>query len=369
MSAPAVKFAKSGPFTRDIKTAVNEYLERPGVRAKAYRQIQIKAVIIGLWSVSSYLALVFVASNWWQVVASGLSLALSIDAIGFNIMHDGNHGGFSPHQKLNRAAGYTLDPLGGSSYVWLVKHNIAHHTYTNIESYDEDIQLAPLGRMSSTQEWHSYHRYQKLYLFFFYGFMSIRWQLVNDIRTLRKGKVGESRIPWPKGWDLFGLVTGKLIFISLAVILPLVTHWSWLGVVEYVGTFIGVSWVFSFVLALTFQLAHCVDDALFASPDEVDPTTGRLPMEWFEYQVRTTSDFCPQNRFITWYLGGLNYQTEHHLFSKETHIHYPALAGIVRQVCEQHNIPYMCQPTLGQAIGTHFRHLYNMGQPPQAVTQ
>jgi linoleoyl-CoA desaturase len=367
MTALTVKFAKSGSFTKELKRMVGEYLDRPGVRTRAYRQIQTKAVIIGMWTLCSYLALLLFASNWWQVTMFGLSLALSLNAVGFNIMHDGMHGGFSSHPRLNRAAGYTLDLLGGSSYVWDVKHNIAHHTYTNIETHDEDIQLAPLGRMSSTQPWHKHHKLQKYYLFFFYGFMSIRWQIVNDVRTLKRGKVGESRIAMPKGWDLFGLILGKVVFITWIAVLPLATHWSWHGALIVLTTFIGLSWVFSFVLALTFQMAHCVDEAHFASPSDVDPTTGKMKMEWFEYQVRTTADFCPTSRVLTWFMGGLNYQLEHHLFSNETHLHYPAISEMTKKMCTKYNLPYLCQPTLGKAVRAHFRHLDNMGRPPQVV--
>jgi linoleoyl-CoA desaturase len=368
MSTTAMlKFERDGPIRKDIVQAVHAYLDMPDVRRLAHRRIQTKAVLIGLWAVTSYLTLLLVADNWWQVCLAGLSVALSFNAVGFNIMHDGNHKGFSSHRRLNRAAGYTLDPMGGSSYVWRVKHNIAHHTYTNVAEYDEDIALAPLGRMSSFQEWHRYQKYQKYYLFFFYGFMTIRWQIVNDFRTLIRGKVGESRIRWPKGWNFVGFWGGKIVFVTLMIALPLITHWSWHGAVMVGLVYLGVSMAFSFVLALTFQLAHCVDEALFISPSDVDPESGKVKMEWYEYQIRTTADFCPNSRVLTWFMGGLNFQLEHHLFAKEAHIHYPAIAKIVRQKCAEHGLPYLCKPTLVQAIGAHVRHLHNMGQRPTAA--
>ena len=37
---------------------------------------------------------------------------------------------------------------------------------------------------------------------------------------------------------------------------------------------------------------------------------------WAAHEVETTVDFCPRNRFLTWLLGGLNYQIEHHLFPR-----------------------------------------------------
>ena len=41
-------------------------------------------------------------------------------------------------------------------------------------------------------------------------------------------------------------------------------------------------------------------------------------------------DFCPGNPVLTWVLGGLNYQIEHHLFPRLPHTLYPKIAGIVR---------------------------------------
>ena len=44
--------------------------------------------------------------------------------------------------------GWTADVLLGlSSYAWRVKHNVAHHTYTNVDGYDADITQVPLARL------------------------------------------------------------------------------------------------------------------------------------------------------------------------------------------------------------------------------
>ena len=48
--------------------------------------------------------------------------------------------------------GWTADALlGFSSYAWRVKHNVAHHTYTNVDGYDDDINQAPFVRLMPTQ--------------------------------------------------------------------------------------------------------------------------------------------------------------------------------------------------------------------------
>lgn len=50
--------------------------------------------------------------------------------------------------------------------------------------------------------------------------------------------------------------------------------------------------------------------------------------------------------------GGLNYQIEHHLFPQISHVHYPKLSLIVKQVCQEYNIPYIEYPKVSEAIAS-----------------
>jgi len=77
-----------------------------------------------------------------------LLLGLAMAAIGFNIEHDGAHQAFSNHAWVNRMMAMTMDLLGASSYVWHWKHDVVHHTYTNIAGHDADIELGIVGRAS-----------------------------------------------------------------------------------------------------------------------------------------------------------------------------------------------------------------------------
>jgi linoleoyl-CoA desaturase len=54
-----------------------------------------------------------------------------------------------------------------------------------------------------------------------------------------------------------------------------------------------------------------------------------VPNSWAIHEVESTVDFARGRPLLTWYLGGLNYQIEHHLFPKISHVHYPQLAPIV----------------------------------------
>jgi linoleoyl-CoA desaturase len=128
--------------------------------------------------------------------------------------------------------------------------------------------------------------------------------------------------------------------------------------------------VFGFTLSLVFQLAHIVEHTMFPTPEA---HTGRMAHEWAVHEVQTTAIFAPTHAFARWYLGGLNFQSEHHLFASICHIHYPAISSIVRQTCDEFALSYVCYPTVWAAIVSHYRVLKTLGSrrlsPPPSVTR
>ena len=76
----------------------------------------------------------------------------------------------------------------------------------------------------------------------------------------------------------------------------------------------------------------------------------------------TAMAMTPRNRLLSWYVGGLNYQIEHHLFPKVCSVHYPAISRVVRLAAAAHGVPYHEQPTLLRAIRSHYRMLKHFGR-------
>ena len=316
----------------------------------------LKTAIVLTWFAASYALLVFAATTWWMAVPLAISLALAMAAIGFNIQHDGSHGAYSKHPWINKLTALTLDLLGGSSYGWACKHNVVHHTYSNITGHDEDIDIGMLGRISPHQKRLSFHRWQHIYLWFLYGFVAIKWHFYDDFRDAAIGRFGGMRHPRPKGWDLATFVGGKALFFSLALVIPMLVHSVWTVLAFYVG----ISFVEGIALSLVFQLPHCVEQAAFPLPQA---DTGRMETPWAVHQVQTTVDYGRSNRLLSWYVGGLNFQIEHHLFPRICHIHYPALAPLVEQTCQEFGVGYQANETFRSAIAAHFRWLRKMGMP------
>jgi linoleoyl-CoA desaturase len=131
------------------------------------------------------------------------------------------------------------------------------------------------------------------------------------------------------------------------------------GFVPWMVGFLIASMVTGFVISIVFQLAHTVEHTDFPMP-EAD--TNKIENEWAIHQIQTTANFATRNKVISWLVGGLNFQIEHHLFPKVSHIHYPAISKIIKQTCEDFNIRYMEYPKMTQAIASHASYLRRMGR-------
>jgi linoleoyl-CoA desaturase len=356
MQGGKLKFAGDSGFHGEVKRRVLEYFEHTGLSPRDSPRMYVKTAALLLWFIASYVLLVFAAATWWQGVLLAFSLSLATAGIGFCIQHDANHGAYSNHGAINRLMGMTLDMLGASSYLWGFKHNISHHTYTNLVGADDDIDLGPLGRLSPAQPRWRIHRVQQFYLWALYGFLILKWHFVYDFKNVTRARIARNPFPRPRGWNLVELIGGKTLFFGWALVVPALFHPWWVVLVYYAGT----SFVLGLLLSVVFQLAHCVEEADFPEPP---PGTDQLPDAWAVYQVQTTVDFARGSRLLTWYVGGLNFQIEHHLFPHICHVHYPRIAGIVQTVCAEFGVRYTAHESFFGAVSSHWRWLRRMGRP------
>jgi linoleoyl-CoA desaturase len=295
------------------------------------------------WLTGSWALLMFAHTTPWQAALLSVSVGLAMAGVGFCVMHDANHGAASSIPGVNRALSLSLDLLGASSVLWRQKHNVLHHTYTNISGSDPDLEGGrPWLRFAPSQPRRSWHRFQRFYIWVLYAVFPLKWFFFDDIRDLIAQRV--------RGWALWKTLAWKALFITWAIALPALLHPSW----GLVACWAIVLCTLGNVLSAVFQLAHCVDRAEFVEPADVDSG-------WMEHQLATTVDFAPRSALLRWYLGGLNFQVEHHLFSRVSHVHYPALARIVEETCVRHGVPYRCHTTLWSALGANWRWLRQMG--------
>ena len=358
-SAPApakVRFGTGDEFHRRVKRRVDRYFGITGRRPRDCPQMYVKTGVVLAWAVGSYLLLLLAVSQWWLAVPLAVSLGLALAAIGFNIQHDGGHRAYSDRKWVNRVMAAAIDLIGGSSYLWDHKHNTVHHTFPNVDGQDDDVSFGPLARVAPSQRRLKFHRVQHWYVWLLYGLLAIKWQLVDDFWNVATGRIGPHRVARPKGWDLALFVGGKLFFFGVAFVIPMMLHSVWVAILFYAI----VSWVNGITLATVFTLAHVVEEAEFPVPD---PATNRLPTHWAVHQVQTTVDFARGNRVLGWFLGGLNFQIEHHLFPRVCHVHYPRVSELVKRTCEEFGLRYAEHRSFLAGVASHYRWLRRMGRP------
>ena len=358
--AGRLKFGPSEGFQAALKRRVDEYFHRIGRDKRDSPKMYVKTGVIIGWFAVSYILLVFGSPPWWLAAALAVSVGLAAAAVGFNIQHDASHQAYSKNRWINRALAFTLDLLGGSSYIWARKHNSIHHSFTNITGHDDDINVGWFGRLSPHQPWRRFHRLQQFYLWFLYGFLPMKWHLIDDFRNVLVAKIGDHQIQRPQGWDRVLFFGGKLAFFTLIFGIPMFVHPWWVVLLFYAGA----SFVLGVVLSVVFQLAHCVEGAEFPMPIA---GTGSVETCWAIHQVETTVDFAPRNRLLSWYIGGLNFQIEHHLFPQICHVHYPAIAPLVEQTCADYGVRYKSHRTFREAVVSHYRWLREMGRATPAL--
>lgn len=367
MSVKSVKFShkQDRDFIKVLRQRVNDYFQSNNISRHANAQMVIKTVVLVSTYVLTYGLIVSGAIvNPWLNFGLWVLLGVTTAGIGFSVMHDANHGAYSSNKRVNQVLGYIMNFIGGSAINWKIQHNVLHHSYTNIHEFDEDIDAGAILRFSPDQKWRRFHRLQHIYAWFFYGLMTILWITTKDVRqVIRYHKQG---LLAGQGRTLAGAVTEviltKLVYYSYMLVIPLIfasVPW-W----QTVLGFLTLHYVLGFILAIVFQPAHVVADTQFFQVDE----QGSVENHWAVHQILTTSNFAPNNKILSWFVGGLNYQVEHHLFPNICHIHYKKLSKIVRETAREFDLPYHCQPTFRAALRSHARLLWELGQGKTTAT-
>ncbi|MBI2881259.1 MAG: acyl-CoA desaturase [Candidatus Tectomicrobia bacterium] len=357
MKARKIRFPARGEFHRTVRRRVERYFAERGLAKTGNWRMLLKTAVILASLPVFYVLLVFFSSSLLMAAIAAFGIAQGFVLIGFNIMHDSNHGSYSKSNRINRALSFTMDLIGGSHLLWRQKHNVLHHTYTNINELDSDLHTQGLLRLSPDQDWRPWHRFQHLYAFPVYSLLTLSWVAYGDFQKLLSGRIGQYRLPKASPLEVATLFLAKIFYFGYMIALPLLFH----PVLYVLIAFVGIHLVMGFTLSLTFQLAHTLEGTAFPRPD---PETGSIENEWAIHQVETTANFAPKSRLAAWYLGGLNFQIEHHLFSDVCHIHYPAISRIVEKTCGDFSIDYVGYKTLHSAVSAHYRFLKTLGRGP-----
>jgi len=339
------------PLINEMREAVAAHLGERGVCEKANWSMMARTVVMLGVTFGAYAAILTGRFSPLTMLGLAVVMGVGIAGIGFGIAHDALHGAYSSHPRINRLLGFTFDLVGASSYLWDYGHNVAHHTYTNIVDVDGDVASSALLRKSPDAELRPGHRYQHLYAFPLYSLATLNWVFIKDYKDIfkRDGGHGPSAV--------VNVLGGKALYYGWSIVVPLlvlpVAWWQFL--IGYVAMHLTAG----VILGTVFQLAHLVEGVEFPVPDE----NGHVAEDWVAHQLETTSNFANGNALLTWYLGGLNHQIEHHLFPRMCSTHYPSIRHVVRDTATRFGLRYRHQPGLFDAIASHYRFLKKMGAP------
>ncbi len=348
---------KSREFGRTVKKRVNEYFKRNNLSRHANAEMIFKTVVLLTLYIGSYLLIMLgnlsLGAMWGLCFLLGIGMA----GIGFSVSHDALHGAYSSNKTVNSILGSTFDLLGANGYIWQITHNIIHHTYTNIHGHDEDLEIAGFIRLSPHQEYKPVHRFQHYLAFIAYSTATLFWVFVKDYKYFLQSELGPYKDKSHPTGEWVKLILTKLAYYGYTIVLPLIlleiTWWQWL-----IG-FVTLHLTAGLILGIIFQLAHVVEETEHVDPGE-DNT---IDQHWIIHEMETTSNFARDNKLLSWYIGGLNYQIEHHLFPRVCHVHYPEISEIVERTAKEYDIPYNHHETFFEAVHSHYQMLRWLGSP------
>ena len=332
--------AKTTDFADVLRSRVSEYLKENNISRHANAGMVVKSIFM----VCLYLVPLSLI-NFGNIQSVGLFFLLYIVAglgmagVGMGVMHDALHGSYSRNKHVNKILGYSMNLIGGNHVVWKLQHNVLHHTFTNVEHVDDDISAPFFLRFSPHAPKNGLHRFQQYYSWFFYGLMTLSWITVKDFMKLTKYyKMGLVKNKKTYRGDLVKVALWKLAYYTISLILPLL--------------------VTGFSISIIFQAAHVMPHSEYPLPND----EGVIESDRMIHQMVTTTNFAPKSRIFSWFIGGLNFQVEHHLFPNICHVHYRKIAPIIKKTAEEYGVPYKYKKTFLHALAGHFQMLRDLGR-------
>ena len=344
------KSKNDSDFFSTLIQKVDDYMEKKGNNRFADSSIYFKGVFLITLYISSYILLLSGTLNTILSVLFVMIMGLSGVMIVFNIVHDASHNVLFKNRSLNRALAYFGDLMGMNSYIWNIRHNIQHHTFTNVAGGDVLLDSIPFIRVSPQQKKFAIHKYQVFYVPVMYMLYSIFWVCFIDINMFRQKQMGNytnMRRSWQEWAKLFFF---KSFYIFYMIIFP-----AWIINIPLSTVLIGFliyHVVAGLLLSTVVVLGHCVEGAEYTAPDE----NGIIQNSFMQHEWNATYDCSTNSRLLHWITGGLNTHLAHHLFPKLCHCHYLAVTKIIKEHCAEHNVKYQ-HYSFGDAIVSHLNFL------------
>ncbi|TLS47792.1 acyl-CoA desaturase [Streptomyces montanus] len=294
--------------------------------------LALAAVVVGV---------VLIGHSWWVLLLAPLLAVLSARTA--FIGHDAGHSQITGNRSMSHAIGLIHGNLllGMSNAWWNEKHS-RHHANPNHIDKDPDVAADILVFTSEQARGRAgFRRWltrNQAWLFFPLTLLEGIALKVYGFQDLRRQPPRERMV------EGFLLVTHVAAYATL-----LLTSMS-------LGQALAFAALHQALFGLHLGMAFAPNHKGMDMPDPEGDRWGHL-----RRQVLTSRNI--RGGIVTdWFLGGLNYQIEHHLFPSMPRPHLRLVQPLVRAHCRELGIPYV-ETGLVDSYRQALRHMYEVGAP------
>jgi len=361
MQHPKFLREKGNGFSKALRKKVKAYFKINELNKHANNSMISKTILMLTLFLLPFLILnLGIVTSTWTLFLLYIISGIGMAGIGMSVAHDAIHGSYSKNPKINTLIGYSFNLIGANATVWKIQHNVLHHNYPNIEHADDDINQPFFLRFSPHAKKYWTHQFQHIYVWFFYGLSTISWITTKDfVRINRYHKMGFLVKKNEFRNAVVSIAAWKILYYSFALIMPLImVNLPWWHILL---AFLSMHFFTGLLVSLVFQVAHIMPSSEFPLPDE----DGLIAGDWPTHQFATTANYSPRSKVFSWFIGGLNYQIEHHLLPEICHVHYKKLSKIVIDTAKEYGMPYSSNRTFFTAIRAHAKMIRRLGNMEQ----
>jgi fatty acid desaturase len=321
-------------------TALTRTVQEAGLMARRRAYYWTRFVVLTLVLAGLVTAFVLIGESWWQL-AIAAAFAVVLGQVMF-LGHDAAHRQIFASGKANEWASLVIANLyAGMSYGWWTHKHSRHHAKPNQVEADPDIKTGALyfhtedltKPVTGLTAW---VRARQGYLFFPLLLLEGLNLHVSGVRTIfGRGEVKRRPV--------------EIAFVTLRL-------GGYLALVFWV---LPVGMAFAF-LGVQLALFGLYMGAVFAPNHKGMPIVPKsAKIDFLRRQVLMSRN-VKGGRFMDWFMGGLNYQVEHHLFPSMPRPNLRKVQPIVREFCSSHDIPYT-ETSLMESYGIVVRYLNKVG--------
>jgi fatty acid desaturase len=321
-------------------TALTRKVQDLGLMRRRYGYYWTKligaVIILAAWVVG----FILLGDSWWQLASAGV-LAILMTQISF-LGHDAAHRQIFKSGRWNDWVSLIIaNLLVGMSYGWWQSKHNRHHANPNKEGADPDIALTAIAmtpamatrHRSRLMRWLVAH--QGWYFFPILLLEGLSLHTDGIRRVISRDKI-------QRRWVELTFLTvriGGLLALVFLVLPP-----------EKAVAFLAVQLaVFGLYMGSSFAPNHI--GMPLVSP--------KLKLDFLRRQVLMSRNISGGPR-VSIFMGGLNYQIEHHLFPSMARPHLRKAQPLVVAYCAEQGVPYT-QTSLWQAYRTVVHYLNTVG--------